>query len=203
MSNRRDHILDAARDLIVRDGYPNASMHAIARAAGTTRPALYAEFADRDELFAALLDREEERALMMAAASVPEVPPGADLAEVAADSADIFLDIVLAAPETWRFVLLPGEGMPPEAHQRVRQGRNIIRERTEALLGLMAALRGQEIDAELVGHTVIAISEAVARMVLAEDGPARRDAVAATMRWLARRAVAAAATGKVDRAESR
>ncbi|MEV6432183.1 hypothetical protein [Nocardia sp. NPDC051463] len=46
------------------------------RAAGVTRPARSAEFGDRDELFAALLAREEERVLAMAAAATPHRKPG-------------------------------------------------------------------------------------------------------------------------------
>ncbi|MFC9897966.1 TetR/AcrR family transcriptional regulator [Nocardia sp. NPDC127579] len=194
-STRREHILDSARELIVRDGYAGASMHAIARAAGLTRPAVYAEFADRDTLFDALLDREEERALLMAAAAIPEFEPGADPTAVALRAAELFLDIVLAAPATWRFVLMPGEGMPRAVYGRVAGGRAALRVRTEAMLGLVAASARAEIDTELFSYTVISASETAARLVLAEGGRDRRDAVAGTMRWLVRRALVASSVG--------
>ncbi|WP_431965504.1 TetR/AcrR family transcriptional regulator [Nocardia sp. bgisy134] len=197
MSARRDQILDAARDLILREGYTQASMHAVARAAGLTRPALYAEFGDRDGLFTALLDREEERALDMATASIPEIRPGADPAQVAAEATDLFLDIVLAAPATWRFVLLRDQALPPAAHERVAHGRAVLRERSEAMIRLIAAMGEREIDAELVSYTAISTSETAARLVLDEGGAERRDAVASTLRWLARRAVAATGIGEV------
>ncbi|MFX0580927.1 TetR/AcrR family transcriptional regulator [Nocardia nepalensis] len=200
MSTRRDDILDAARDLIVREGYASVSMHAIARAAGITRPALYAEFGDRDELFEALLDREDQRVQEMAAAATPVVPEGVDLAamasDVAADAVDIYLDLVVAAPETWRFVLMPGDGLPKEVHQRVDRTRNAIRERSQALIAVMGALSEKDIDSELLSHAVISASETGARIVLAEGGAERREAVAKTLRWVARRAVAAVGAGE-------
>jgi AcrR family transcriptional regulator len=200
VSTRRDDILDAARDLIVRDGYASVSMHAIARAAGITRPALYAEFGDRDELFEALLDREDQRVQEMAAAATPVVPEGVDLAamasNVAADAVDIYLDLVVAAPETWRFVLMSGDGLPREVHQRVDRTRNAIRERSQALIAVMGALSEKDIDSELLSHAVISASETGARIVLAEGGAERREAVAKTLRWVARRAVAAVGAGE-------
>ncbi|MEV0251536.1 helix-turn-helix domain-containing protein [Nocardia sp. NPDC050712] len=195
-STRREHILDTARELIVRDGYASVSMHAIARAAGLTRPAVYTEFSDRDSLLDALLDREEERALLMASAAIPELEPGSDPTEVAVRGTDIFLDIVLEAPDTWRFVLMPGEGMPRAAYERVAAGRNALRSRAQSLLGFIAAMGGSDIDAELFSYAVISAAETAARLVLAEDGPQRRDAVAATLHWLTRRAVAAAGAGR-------
>ncbi|MFI6361507.1 helix-turn-helix domain-containing protein [Nocardia sp. NPDC050630] len=200
MSTRRDDILDAARDLIVREGYAGASMHAIARAAGVTRPGLYAEFSNRDELFEALLVREEERVLAMAAEATPVFQEGADLASVAADisadAVDIFLDLVSAAPQSWRFVLMSGEGLPDTAHERVDRGRAALRARGRAVLALIAARTEQEMDEELLSHAVISASETGARLVLAADGAHRRAAVSKTLRWVARRAVAAAGVGE-------
>lgn len=200
MSTRRDDILDAARDLIVREGYAGASMHAIARAGGVTRPALYAEFGDRDELFGALLDREEERVLAMAAEATPVFQEGADpaaiAADVSADAVDIFLDLVTAAPQSWRFVLMRGDGLPETAHERVDRGREALRERSRAVLTLIAALTERDMDEELLSHAVISASETGARLVLAENGAHRREAVSKTLRWVARRAVAAAGVGE-------
>ncbi|WP_185757145.1 TetR/AcrR family transcriptional regulator [Nocardia bhagyanarayanae] len=198
MSARRDQILDAARDLVLREGYAQASMHAIARAAGLTRPALYAEFGDRDGLFTALLDREEERALTMAAAALPEIRPGADPAEIAVEAADLFLGMVLAAPGTWRFVLMRDQALPPSAHERVARGRMALRERSEAMIRIVAAMAERELDAELVSYTAISASETAARLLLAEDGTQRRDAIASTLRWIARRAVATAGIGEAS-----
>ena len=60
---RRPQVLDAALELFLEHGYEGTSMEAVARAAGVTKPVVYACFAGKDELFRALLDREEERIL--------------------------------------------------------------------------------------------------------------------------------------------
>ncbi|MEV6773743.1 TetR/AcrR family transcriptional regulator [Nocardia sp. NPDC051030] len=191
MSERRERMLDAARGLIVRDGFAGASMHAIARAAGVTRPALYAEFSDRDDLFDALLEREEARVLTMSEEATPEVDPGVDPVRVAEDSVDIFVDLVLSAPETWRLVLMPGDGMPPAARERIERGRDAIRQRTHLLLTVVAALGERpELDSELLSHGVISASETGARLLVAENGPDRA-AVTKTLRWMVRRIITA------------
>jgi AcrR family transcriptional regulator len=65
VSSTRDRILDAARQLLEKQGDVVPTMSAIARAAGISRQALYLHFADRDELLQALVahvDREQLQA---------------------------------------------------------------------------------------------------------------------------------------------
>ena len=66
MSSTRDRILDAARQLLEKQGDVVPTMSAIARAAGISRQALYLHFADHAELLQALVahvgDREQLQA---------------------------------------------------------------------------------------------------------------------------------------------
>ncbi|MEU7144592.1 helix-turn-helix domain-containing protein [Nocardia sp. NPDC046473] len=190
VSARRERILDAARGVIVREGYVGVSMHAIARAAGVTRPALYAEFGDRDEVFAALLDREKARVVAMAASAQPTIPPDADpadmMVDLVVDAVDVFLDLAQSAPETWQLVVMSGDGLPAAAHDRIDHGRNEIRQQTEAAITAVAALHDRVIDAELLSHAITSAGETGVRLALA-DGGARRDAVSRTLRWMIRR----------------
>lgn len=57
-----DTILDAADELLLRDGYDATTMAAIARAAGVASNALYWYFPGKDDLLAAVLKRRLERA---------------------------------------------------------------------------------------------------------------------------------------------
>ncbi|GAB0105172.1 TetR/AcrR family transcriptional regulator [Nocardia sp. JMUB6875] len=198
VSARREQILDAARDLIVRDGFAAASMHAIARAAGVTRPALYGEFGDRDQLFAALLDREEEKVMELVEASMPEFPPGADPLEFAGRLADVYLELVLSAPQSFRFVLMPPEGAPPGTSERVEQGKAAIRDRSRMLITMAAAVQDREVDAELLSHAALAVSETAARLVLDPGQAGDRDEVSRTLRWLARRVVGGPSVGTTE-----
>ena len=55
-AEKRERILSAARELFLRHGLRATSMEAIARAAGMAKPTLYAQFADKDAVFLAILE---------------------------------------------------------------------------------------------------------------------------------------------------
>src|SRR5215207_3853981 len=60
---RRPQVLDAALALFLERGYDGTSMQAIADRAEVTKPVVYACFPGKDQLFRALLAREEQRIL--------------------------------------------------------------------------------------------------------------------------------------------
>ena len=55
-AEKRRRILAAARLLMLRDGLRGTTMEAIAREAGIAKPTLYAQFADKEAVFAGILD---------------------------------------------------------------------------------------------------------------------------------------------------
>jgi len=57
-----ERILDAAEELLLRDGYDATTMAAIARGAGVASNAVYWYFPGKDDLLAAVLERRLERA---------------------------------------------------------------------------------------------------------------------------------------------
>jgi AcrR family transcriptional regulator len=75
---RRSQILDATVKLIAQRGYEAVSMEGIARAAGVTKPVVYDLFGTLADLLDALLEREEERALLQLAELMPAPDPDAD-----------------------------------------------------------------------------------------------------------------------------
>jgi AcrR family transcriptional regulator len=54
----RQDLLDAARRVFARDGFELARLEDIARAAGKTRGALYTHFANKEDLFFALIEQD-------------------------------------------------------------------------------------------------------------------------------------------------
>jgi AcrR family transcriptional regulator len=56
LSERRYDILQAARRLVLRNGLRGTTMEAIAREAHIAKPTLYAQFADKDAIYAAIVD---------------------------------------------------------------------------------------------------------------------------------------------------
>lgn len=53
---RRQRILEAARHLVLRLGFRGTTMEAIAREAAIAKPTLYAQFPDKDAIYAAIVD---------------------------------------------------------------------------------------------------------------------------------------------------
>jgi AcrR family transcriptional regulator len=60
---KRNQILDAAEELLLRDGYDATPMAAIARRAGVANAAVYWYFPSKDDVLAAVLQRRQERAV--------------------------------------------------------------------------------------------------------------------------------------------
>jgi len=56
VNEKRRRIVDAARFLVLRHGLRGTTMEAIAREAQIAKPTLYAQFADKDAVFAGIVD---------------------------------------------------------------------------------------------------------------------------------------------------
>ncbi|MGA7964686.1 MAG: TetR/AcrR family transcriptional regulator [Gammaproteobacteria bacterium] len=54
-SPRRDAIIEAARDVFLRESYSGTSMESVAHQAGVSKQTIYNHFANKDELFRALV----------------------------------------------------------------------------------------------------------------------------------------------------
>jgi AcrR family transcriptional regulator len=167
---RRPQILDVAFELFVDRGYRATSMEEIARAAGVSKPVVYACFSSKAELFGELLDREERRMLAqfgaaLAAAGRREDPEATLIAGFTA-----MLRAVTDTPEAYRIALLGGGGADAVIDMRVRRGRE------HEVAALAAAARewlegkvppeGIDAAAQFVGQTLLGIGEAGVRMLL-------------------------------------
>jgi TetR/AcrR family transcriptional repressor of mexJK operon len=62
-SRKREAILDAARSCFLEQGYAAASMDMVAARAAVSKATIYAHFAGKDDLFAAVIHRRCEREL--------------------------------------------------------------------------------------------------------------------------------------------
>jgi AcrR family transcriptional regulator len=105
----RAALVAAARPLFADRGYAHVGTEEIVRAAGVTRGALYHQFRDKEELFAAVVEQlEQELAQRTGAAAMATQRPGAPdpLAELRA-GADAWLE-GCTEPEIQRIVLLDG-----------------------------------------------------------------------------------------------
>lgn len=164
---RRDQLLDAALQIIARDGYAAVSIESIAREADVTRPVVYNVFDGLDDLLTELLGRQEQRALdqLLATISAP-----ADLGDISGWLATIVEDLVAMVagdPVTWRPIFLTFAGTPPVVRSRIDSARETVRERIEQLVTIALALHTSPgVDARIVSHLLIAVGEYFGRAIL-------------------------------------
>lgn len=62
---KREQILDGAQQVFMQLGYDAASMNDITRAAGVSKGTLYVYFENKEDLFAAIIDRQKSRIMSM------------------------------------------------------------------------------------------------------------------------------------------
>lgn len=180
---RREQLLDAALQIIARDGYSAVSIESIAREADVTRPVVYNVFADLDELLGTLLDRQERRALdqLLATIAGPD-----DLSDIAGWLRGVVQDLVTMVagdPLTWRPIFLTFAGTPPVVRRRIERARTTVRERIEQLVTIGLALQPSraEVDARVVAHLLVAVGEYFGRAILEDPESVDAAALAGTL----------------------
>jgi len=102
----RAALLTAARRLFGAEGFAEVGAERIVREAGMTRGALYHQFADKTDLFAAVLDEVEAEIAQRVAGAVAGFDP-ADTTGMLLAGAGAWLD-ASAEPDLQRIVLLDG-----------------------------------------------------------------------------------------------
>jgi AcrR family transcriptional regulator len=97
-------LIDAARMLFAAKGFADVSTQAIVAAAGVTRGALYHQFDDKVDLFAAVYEQSEQNLVADIARQIAEQAPP-DPLEAMRIGARLFLD-ACSAPDVQQIVLL-------------------------------------------------------------------------------------------------
>ncbi|MFH9552779.1 TetR/AcrR family transcriptional regulator [Streptomyces sp. NPDC017435] len=70
----REHVLDTAHELFLRDGFTTTSIERVAEAAGYSKGAVYSNFATKNQLCLAVLDRIAMRQVAHIAAAMGDAP---------------------------------------------------------------------------------------------------------------------------------
>lgn len=100
----RASLLSASRKLFSVNGFADVSTQSIVEAAGVTRGALYHQFADKTELFAAVYEEIEGELVADIVARLGEAAPD-DQRQAMKYGARLFLDLC-SAPEVQRIMLI-------------------------------------------------------------------------------------------------
>ncbi len=172
---RRPELLDAALRLFLDRGYDGTSMQAVADQAGVTKPVVYAAFESKDDLFRALLAREEERIL----AEIQGAFENADLSDPETTLIEGFTGFLRAvgdSPEVYKLIFLGEGGGNAAVARRIQRGR-------QAQVDAMSLLAKRWLDASgggrvanekkarLLGNAIAGLAEAGARLLLSgQDG---------------------------------
>lgn len=169
-AERREQLLLAAQGIALERGFHAVTVDGVARACGVTRPVVYGAFEDRTALLAALLDRAETRVMAQLAQVFPAVPgpeEQVDPDELLLDGIVAYLTAVSSDPDTWRVILVPPEGAPPELGARVNAHRRVLLRVLRGLLDWGLERRGgPALDADLFARAVFTLAEGAARLVL-------------------------------------
>ena len=171
VDERREQLLDAALTVLVRDGYDQVSVEAIAKEAGVTRPVVYGAYDGLEPLLHALLDRTRNRALAQAMEILVDAGSPEDVDAWVINSIGAIIDQVRADPDVWRPVLGVTRGPPAVVRDRIEETRELIRGYLEAGIETGIQLRGGPfVDSRILSHIVLAMAEEFGRLAL-EDPP--------------------------------
>jgi AcrR family transcriptional regulator len=164
-SRARTHelVLESAAVIFRRDGFHEASIDEIAEEAGFSRGAVYSRFANKDEFFLALCERETQRRVQLI---VERLPVGGTLGEAARTAARTFYESHLADP-SWS--LLTAEFTVhavrnPDVARRFREQDRALREASTRLIVELCAREGiacEERDANEVVTAMLAIGSGI------------------------------------------
>lgn len=131
----RDHLLDAAAQVLAERGFHGASLDEVAAAAGFTKGAVYSNFKNKDDLFLALLEtywaRESEALHNTLVAS--DLPPESRLSDFVA----LIRDQLTQVPGNWPALYLEFcvyAMRNPAARARLVQLNNAIIESVAAII---------------------------------------------------------------------
>lgn len=181
---RREQLLEVTKAIVSERGFHAASIEAVARRAGISRPIVYGHFGDLTGLFQALIDRQTERALGQLADVLPTDLASGDPREQLLSGLRGYLNAVREDPETWRLVLMPPEGAPSSLHERIEAGRAAVVSQLAGAVRPEDGARASSPDPELTARMLSAVSDEAARLVLTDPGRYSIDRIMRHARWV-------------------
>lgn len=180
--DRRSQILDAALEVITRDGYGKISIDAIAREAGVTRPVVYSAYDGLGPLLIALLDRQQARAVTQLADVIPDgIQPG-DPSGAAVQAIEAWMRQVIADPMTWRPILTQRHSMPSLVRDRIDSTRELVRRQLAELIHI--GFPEGQVDIEVNSHLLLVTLEHFGALLLDEPRRFEPPRLAATIQAL-------------------
>jgi AcrR family transcriptional regulator len=182
-SERREQLLDATKRVVAEQGFHRASIEAVAREAGISRPIVYGHFQDLAGLLEALIERESARALAQLAEVLPRDLGAGDPGEALLTALRGYLEAVRADPDTWRLVLMPSEGAPAMLHDHITAGRAAVVAQLAAAMGPGLGTGNEPPDPELAARMLSAFADEAARLLLTDPERYSVERILAQAAW--------------------
>lgn len=183
-AERRAQLLEVTKAMVGADGFHAVSIEAVARRAGVSRPVVYEHFGDLRGLLDALIDLLSRTALQQLAAVLPtdigERRPRAVLLAALRG----YLEVAEADPVTWRLVLMPAEGAPRAARERIAEGRSQVVAQLAAAVAPRFVAGRQVPDPELMALMLVTTADELVRLVLTQPDMYPVDRVLGHAAWL-------------------
>ncbi len=189
---RRPLVLDAALRMFVEHGYAGTSMDAIAAAASITKPVVYECYPSKEELFGALLEREEQRLLSAVRTALPEAVRVEGVRELLVNGFTALFAAAASAPDSWRVVFGSEHGAEPAVARRFRRGRAAVVSQVELLIKPVlgeAKVEDATRRAPLYAELLASIGEGGVRMLLSSASDWTPEELGPLMADLAARAL--------------
>lgn len=170
---RRPLVLDAALDVLLKQGYAGTTMSAIAATAGVTKPVVYECFANKDDLLRSLLKREETRLLDSVEAALPSELDFSDLPSLLTASYTAFFSAAAESPDSWRLVFNSQRGLPGIIEARMLRAREtIVGQIQQTVFAFLSTRKSDQPQREsaVIAEILVGVAESGARILLAEGG---------------------------------
>lgn len=182
--DRREQILDVTAEIADEQGFHAISIEAVARRAGISRPVVYEHFGDLGGLLEALIDRLGERAITELSAVLPTELDGGDPQERLMGALRGYLEAAQADPVTWRLVLMPPEGAPAIARDRIAIGRSAVVSHLADVVspGIIGGQRTP--DPELTARMLSSMADDAVRLVLTDPDQYPVERIMVHAQWL-------------------
>lgn len=163
----RRRLLEAAADVVARRGFAGATVEEIAATAGYTTGALYANFANKDDLLVALLAHRRSHGTQRRVAAMDaladqigrgDVDPDATLTRLFADAADRDRDASVLQDEFWLYAM-----RHPDAMAVIAEHQRPTREAVDRLVRALGGTDGPFMSRAEVTTVVLALFQGLAR----------------------------------------
>jgi AcrR family transcriptional regulator len=181
---RREQLLDVAKELVGENGFHGVSIEAVAKRAGISRPIIYGHFGDLQGLLEAMLEREGAGALRQLATVLPDDSLHADPPQALRSALRGYLEAVRADPVTWGLVLMPPEGAPALLRDRINEGRDAVIAALASYVEQSGSPGSVSPDPELTARLLSAVADESARLLLTDPRRYSIDRLTEHASWL-------------------